>query len=215
MATPSVTRRASEPSEPALWSTGEMAVTRGGSGSGDPADAASAPADRLRPSGTGAAAELVAIAESALGAPLPVRVRAWDGSSAGADTAPDVPTVVLRSRAALRHLLWSPGELGFARAYVTGALDVEGDLTEALRRVGRALRDRHREPADQAGSHRAWRDTVRRPLAAAPKITALAGAVPALIIGRLHRRRPRCSIARSRANWHRPGHCRSPTARSR
>ncbi|MBK1787760.1 SAM-dependent methyltransferase [Prauserella cavernicola] len=65
-----------------------------------------------------------------LGVPLPVGVRAWDGSRAG----PGGPQVVLARRRALRHLVWSPGELGLARAYVTGDLDVEGDLTDALRR---------------------------------------------------------------------------------
>ena len=32
-------------------------------------------------------------------------------------------------RGALRRLLWAPGELGLAQAYVTGELDVEGDLS--------------------------------------------------------------------------------------
>jgi cyclopropane-fatty-acyl-phospholipid synthase len=35
----------------------------------------------------------------------------------------------------VRHLVWAPGELGLARAYVTGDLDVEGDLEEGLRRL--------------------------------------------------------------------------------
>ena len=51
------------------------------------------------------------------------------------------PVLVARSPRALRRLLWRPGELGLARAYVTGDLDVEGDLTEGLRRV-RAARGR-------------------------------------------------------------------------
>ena len=65
------------------------------------------------------------------GAP-PVRIRAWDGSETGPDSG---PVLVLRSRRALRRVLWSPGELGFARAYVTGDLDVSGDLAEGLRAV--------------------------------------------------------------------------------
>ncbi|GAB3447688.1 cyclopropane-fatty-acyl-phospholipid synthase family protein [Actinophytocola sediminis] len=65
-------------------------------------------------------------------APFPVGLRAWDGSRAGAE---DGPCVVLRSRRALRHLLWRPDELGLARAYVSGDLDVDGDLTEGLRLV--------------------------------------------------------------------------------
>ncbi|MFJ6251864.1 MULTISPECIES: class I SAM-dependent methyltransferase [unclassified Streptomyces] len=70
--------------------------------------------------------------------PLPVRLRAWDGSTAGPA---DAPLVSLRSPAALRRLLWQPGELGLAEAYVTGDLDVEGDLASALSRAGRAVRD--------------------------------------------------------------------------
>jgi cyclopropane-fatty-acyl-phospholipid synthase len=56
---------------------------------------------------------------------LPVRVRAWDGSEAGPE---DAPVVVLRSRRGLRRLVWAPDELGLARAYVAGDLDVDGDL---------------------------------------------------------------------------------------
>lgn len=61
---------------------------------------------------------------------LPMQVEAWDGSVAGPSGA---PRVVLRSRRALRALLWSPNELGLARAYVSGDLDVRGDLATALR----------------------------------------------------------------------------------
>ncbi|MGW6561564.1 class I SAM-dependent methyltransferase [Streptomyces hydrogenans] len=71
--------------------------------------------------------------------PLPVRLRAWDDSQAGP---PDAPLVVLRSPDVLRRLLWQPGELGLAEAYVTGDLDVEGDLADALSRAGRNVRDR-------------------------------------------------------------------------
>jgi len=63
---------------------------------------------------------------------MPVRLRAWDGSEAGPA---DAPRVVLRDRDAVRHILARPGELGLARAYVTGSLDVDGDLTDGLRRV--------------------------------------------------------------------------------
>jgi cyclopropane-fatty-acyl-phospholipid synthase len=71
--------------------------------------------------------------ESALrpfvGGDLPVRLKAWDGSSAGPD---DAPLVELHSPNALRRMLWHPGELGAAQAYVTGELEVPGDLAEAL-----------------------------------------------------------------------------------
>lgn len=65
-----------------------------------------------------------------LGDDLPVAIRAYDGSRAGPSGAP--ATIVLRSPDALRRILFAPGELGFARAYVAGDLDVEGDVFAAL-----------------------------------------------------------------------------------
>ena len=38
----------------------------------------------------------------------------------------------MRSPKALRYVLTGPGEIGFARAYVAGEIDVEGDIFEAL-----------------------------------------------------------------------------------
>ncbi|MFJ8333454.1 class I SAM-dependent methyltransferase [Streptomyces sp. NPDC094437] len=77
----------------------------------------------------GAALRLNSLFEQLLGTPLPVRIRAWDGSQAGP---PDAPALVVRNRRAVRRLLWKPGELGLARAWVAGDLDVEGDLYTAL-----------------------------------------------------------------------------------
>ena len=68
---------------------------------------------------------------------LPLRLRGWDGSLAGP---PGAPVVAVRSRRALRRLLWSPGQLGLSRAYVAGEIDVEGDVFAtfaALSSVGR------------------------------------------------------------------------------
>ncbi|MFE6162182.1 class I SAM-dependent methyltransferase [Streptomyces sp. NPDC056486] len=79
-----------------------------------------------------AALRLKNLAEQLLGAPLPVRIRAWDGSEAGP---PGGPTLVVRNRRALRRLMWKPGELGLARAWVAGDLDVDGDLYAALDRL--------------------------------------------------------------------------------
>ena len=70
---------------------------------------------------------------------LDLRLRAWDGSEAGPEKA---PVVVIRSPRALQRIIWRPGELGLARAYISGDLDFEGDLTDGLRRVWRhPLRD--------------------------------------------------------------------------
>ncbi|MER5752211.1 cyclopropane-fatty-acyl-phospholipid synthase family protein [Streptomyces sp. NPDC002088] len=76
-----------------------------------------------------AALRLKGFVEQLLGEPLPVRIRAWDGSQAGP---PGAPTLVVRNRRALRRLLWKPGELGLARAWVAGDLDIEGDLYTTL-----------------------------------------------------------------------------------
>ncbi|MFE2148137.1 class I SAM-dependent methyltransferase [Streptomyces sp. NPDC059456] len=101
---------------------------------------------------TEAAPRLAALAETLLGAPLPVRIRAWDGSEAGP---PDGPTLVLANRRALRRVLWRPGELGLARAWVAGDLTVDGDLFELLDRVAGLLWERG--PADVPEAPRAVR----------------------------------------------------------
>ncbi|MEO7588589.1 MAG: class I SAM-dependent methyltransferase, partial [Arachnia sp.] len=61
---------------------------------------------------------------------LPVRIDFWDGSSLG----PRDSTFALRftRRRALRRNMWSPNELGFVRAYVSGDLEIDGDLMEAM-----------------------------------------------------------------------------------
>jgi cyclopropane-fatty-acyl-phospholipid synthase len=94
------------------------------------------------------AATTIAWAAARAGVDLPVRVRAWDNSEAG-PAGP--PTVVLRSPLALRRALWRPGELGLARAYVSGDLDVEGDLTEGLRLAWGAIRAVRSGGAVQSG----------------------------------------------------------------
>jgi cyclopropane-fatty-acyl-phospholipid synthase len=78
------------------------------------------------------ATQLSRLVSDLTGAALPVRLTAWDGSTAGPA---DAPAVVIRDRIALRRLLWTPGELGLAQAYIAGEIDVEGDLADGLRRV--------------------------------------------------------------------------------
>jgi cyclopropane-fatty-acyl-phospholipid synthase len=62
---------------------------------------------------------------------IPVRLEFWDGSAVGPTDGPG--TVLVRSANAINRLLWAPGELGLARAYVTGDLDMDGDIFEVLR----------------------------------------------------------------------------------
>ncbi|MFF1408286.1 class I SAM-dependent methyltransferase [Streptomyces sp. NPDC058289] len=96
-----------------------------------------------------AAPRLAALADTLMGAPLPVRIRAWDGSEAGPLGG---PVLVLNNRRALRRILWKPGELGLARAWVAGDLTVDGDLFELLDRVGGLLWERDREPGAEAAA---------------------------------------------------------------
>lgn len=93
-----------------------------------------------------AALRLTTLAEELLGAPLPVRIRAWDGSESGP---PDAPALIIRNRRALRRLLWKPGELGLARAWVAGEIDVEGDLYAALGLLAGLIWERGADDKDE------------------------------------------------------------------
>ena len=65
-------------------------------------------------------------------------LRFWDGSEVPPPaSADDELMLVVRDPVALAYALRQPNELGFGRAWVTGALDVDGDLERGL-----ALRDR-------------------------------------------------------------------------
>lgn len=87
------------------------------------------------------AEELSAAVEALLGSPLPVRVEFWDGSAVGPADGPGVLRIT--SPDALRRAIWAPGELGLARAFVAGDLDVEGPFIDVLAAV------RHRAPRSQ------------------------------------------------------------------
>jgi cyclopropane-fatty-acyl-phospholipid synthase len=65
-----------------------------------------------------------------LGADVPIRVEAYDGSKAGPDRS-DVALRVLSPRA-LARLAGAPGTLGLARAYIAGEIEVDGDVYEVL-----------------------------------------------------------------------------------
>ena len=130
------------------------------------------------------------------GAELPVRLRAFDGSESGPAAA---PAIVLHSPMALRRLLWSPNELGLADAFVTGAIEVEGDLTEVMR----LMRELTRQRGARQPRTRAWLSPADLLRAAALAVRAgVAGPRPpvpagrARLTGRLHsRHRDRAAIA--------------------
>jgi cyclopropane-fatty-acyl-phospholipid synthase len=106
----------------------------------DRPDATASAAPPARPDAI--AARLADLVTPLFGGRLPIRIRAWDGTTAGpTDGTADAPTVVVRDRDALRRLVRHPGELGLAQAYVTGEVDVEGDLLEGFRRVWSSARN--------------------------------------------------------------------------
>ena len=76
---------------------------------------------------------------SLLGGELPVAIKAYDGSHAGPSDAS--ATLVVRSPDAVRRVISSPGELGMARAYVAGDIDLDGDVYVALEALGQRLVD--------------------------------------------------------------------------
>lgn len=66
-------------------------------------------------------------------AELPVTLRFWEGSElAAAHPAGPALVILVRGPAAVAHLLHQPGQLGLARAWLTGALELEGDLDALL-----------------------------------------------------------------------------------
>lgn len=78
-------------------------------------------------------------------------LRFWDGSTLQPPAqGPDSPVLVLRSPVALAYLLRAPNELGLARAWVSGAIDVDGDLEGILS-----------ARKDYAGATLSWRERLR------------------------------------------------------
>jgi cyclopropane-fatty-acyl-phospholipid synthase len=79
---------------------------------------------------------LAEVFEAIAGPDAQVEFRAYDGSVSGAPGA-DVK-ITVRSPIAVSYLAQAPGALGLARAYVSGHLDVDGDMFTALSRLSRA-----------------------------------------------------------------------------
>ena len=86
-----------------------------------------------------AATTLRPLIEELLGGELQVRFEFWDGSVLGPGAG--VPAVQVRSADVVRWILWAPGGLGLARAFVAGDLDTSGDLAEVLRKLRHAAPD--------------------------------------------------------------------------
>jgi cyclopropane-fatty-acyl-phospholipid synthase len=127
----------------------------------------------------GLAPRLAALARQLTGRPLPVGLRAYDGSEAG-PAGP--PTLEITSPRVLRRMVWNPGELGIADAYVTGDLRVHGDLLSLLRLL-------HDSAPGRSGR-------LARP--GRPSATALAGAARFALAGGVIGPRPPVPAARAR-----------------
>ncbi|HZQ85777.1 MAG TPA: cyclopropane-fatty-acyl-phospholipid synthase family protein [Acidimicrobiales bacterium] len=123
-----------------------------------------------------------------LGTESPVAIRFWDGSSMGPDVdLTDGPhaAVLVRSPDAIRRLLYAPNELGLARAYVVGDLDIDGDVYTAL-----SIREALADPHDRVDFGLSWLDRLKA-LGAARKVGAFGRPLPppeeeARLGGRLH-----------------------------
>lgn len=94
------------------------------------------------------AAAIAPLVHTLLGPNIPVRIEFWDKSALG----PAAPAagnghsesqgrIVMHRADALRRLLYAPGELGFARAYVSGDADIVGDSYRAVRLLRQASPD--------------------------------------------------------------------------
>lgn len=147
------------------------------------------PTDTSPGAATAVAPVLAAAIEPVIGGALPVRLIAWDGSVAGPAGA---PVVWLRSAAALRRMLWCPGELGLAQAYVCGDIDVDGDLITALDHVWSQI------AAERLTTIKPSATVLARLCAVAVRLGAFGPPLPlpatqARVRGRLH------SLARDRA----------------
>jgi len=125
-----------------------------------------APAPSARPFGIAAAIVKV------IGADSPVAIECYDGSRIGRDDGSTA--LIVRSPKALQYAVTAPGELGIARAYVSGELDVRGNIFDAL-----ALREQLPEVRLRPSE---WLDLVRnlglqnlRPIEPPPEEARLRG----------------------------------------
>ena len=111
---------------------------------------------------------------SLLGGEPPFRITAYDGSSAGAADTPY--GLDLRTERGLSYLVTAPGDLGMARAYVMGDLDLlgvhPGDPYEALVAIkgnGSGLKARVPSPTDAIGIMRTLGRSHLRPPVVPPQ----------------------------------------------
>ena len=79
--------------------------------------------------------------ERLLNGPPPITIEFWDGSRIGADG----PNLLrFNSPRAVQRIVWSPHELGLARAFVSGEVDAIGNIADILRALQSSIRNEPR-----------------------------------------------------------------------
>lgn len=86
-------------------------------------------------------------------------IRYWEGSADEGRVRPAPFTIVVRRRGALRRMLLPPSELSIVEAFLSGDLDVEGNL-ELAATLGDAINARLKSPREAAAI---MRDVLRLP----------------------------------------------------
>ncbi|MGH9387221.1 MAG: class I SAM-dependent methyltransferase [Vicinamibacterales bacterium] len=71
-------------------------------------------------------------------ASAPIQFVLWDGFTLSTSSGPPVATVVLNTRSALLACLWNP-DLNFGEGYMSGAIEVRGDLLALMEAINRAI----------------------------------------------------------------------------
>ena len=116
---------------------------------------------------TSAAQALAPTLAALVGSSPQVRIEFWDGSALGPDDAEHSARIT--SPDAVRRILWAPGELGIARAFVCGDLAIDGSVEATLRAL-----------QDQAGVERKVTPSILlTTLRAASDVGALGKPLPA------------------------------------
>ncbi len=109
------------------------------------------------------------VIEGSFGRTIPIRFEFWDGSMLN-PPGQTVATLRFNSPDAIRRLLWMPNELGLGRAYVSGDIDLDGDLVDVVV----AFRDAKPEVASTG---RPWR-VLPTAMMAAKRVGALGRPLP-------------------------------------
>lgn len=85
------------------------------------------------------AQEMQPLIKALFGSASPVRIQFWDGSSVDAGSPQhSALALTVNSVDALKRIVWAPGELGLARAFVEGDIDADGDVVELITALSRS-----------------------------------------------------------------------------